>query len=167
MAKKKRKSTHRRRRRISGVANKGTLELIAGMAVGAVAARKVQDFIPGNGKVISGVQIVGGALVAQKAKGPFIKGIGLGAIGIGTVDLLHQVGVLKGVGEIDSDTVMIPMSGYEDEMSGLEDEMSGMVEDPISGMVEDPISGMWEDSVNGPDPVMVDDLDEQVVGLDY
>lgn len=164
MAKKK-KSTKRRgsRRRMSGI-GKDTLTTVAGLAVGAIGARQVQKVIPGNGKIISGVQIAGGALIINKARDPFMRGIGYGMMATGTTDLMTQMRVISGVDD-DSYTALVPMGAIEDPINGFD-------EDPINGFVQDPMNGPgdmdgWDSMQGTGDETEVDDLDEAVVGYNY
>lgn len=174
MAKRKKKSTRRRRSRMSGV-GRDTLNTVIGLAGGAIGARMVQKMIPGNGKVISGVQILLGGMIANKSRDGLMRGAGYGLMATGVTDLMTQMRMLSGVDD-DSYTALVPMAGViEDPISGFDESEMGLSGaddwsnfDSIQGPGED---GHIMDPISGPgggDPEMiVDDLDESVVGLNY
>lgn len=138
MAKKRKKSTSRRRSksRLSGV--NGTIMETLAIVGGAVGAGLINKVIPAtiNDKLVSGGKVAIGVALNKMAKGSnagLMRGIGNGFIAIGSVDLLKSVGVLSG----DFD---FPAMG--------EDVLSGDDLDVINGLGEDEYVLSGEDDLS-------------------
>jgi len=100
MAKKKKKSTVKRRRSGLGGVNNTIIETLS-IVGGAVGAGLLNRVIPAtiNDKLVSGGKVAIGVALTKMAKGSnaaIMRGIGNGFIAIGSVDLLKSVGVLSG-----------------------------------------------------------------------
>lgn len=149
MAKKRKKKSHGRRRRVSGVGNTSEILMqVAGVAAGAVAANFIGKGIGANlnPKIVAAGQIGAGIFLPKLVKGSLGAGIGNGMIAVGTISLLQNFGVIKGVGASDeitfssvSGTDELPLIGMDDEMmvSGMDDEESMGEVSLISGMDDD------------------------------
>lgn len=138
---KRRKSSGRksyRRRRVSGVGRAGMMELAelaGGTVLGGMAGRMVATSL-GQGKdpkIVGAMQMAVGYFIASKASGPIMKGLGVGMIANGGMDIAHSMGIIKGPGEGDLYLMDSGVSGDEsDFISGDEGEyLSG--DEEISG----------------------------------
>jgi hypothetical protein len=150
-----------------GGLGKDTLQAAVGVALGSVGARALQKVIPGNGKLISGGQIVLGGIIASKAKSAIMRGAGYGCMATGVVDLMTQS---KMLGAVDDEgyTALVPMAGFiEDPISGFdEDVMNGVSDMPGWDKIQGVDDNYLQDPISGPGE-MTDDLEESVVGYNY
>jgi len=137
-----RKRTHhkkhhtKRRRRSSGMAGigKGSVTSILGIAAGAVAAQYVGNMLSAkvNPKIVAGGQIAVGVLLPKFMKNEMGKSIGQGFIATGSVNLLKDFGVLKGLSGFE-DQYDYSISGGEelrvisggDELSNIDEDITG------------------------------------------
>ena len=130
--KSKTKKTSHRGRRVSGVlgANKNdameAVGLVAGSMIAAVAQRQMTSINP---KIVAGAQIIGGIMIKNHAKSPLMKGIGYGLLSTGSLAIVHEVGIIKGV---------------EDFVSGMTDGDVGYIDESQAG-----ISNDYYSTVNG------------------
>lgn len=145
MAKRKKRSTPTRRRsrgRINGAgAYKDEVMMAAGAIAGGVVARMVGNtFLKGKDpKLISIVNVAGGAFIANKARDPLFKGLGIGIMTEGGITLLQRTGLIGAAGE-----------GETYYLSGDDDSMDGFVEDDINGLYPASYSGGFvESAVSG------------------
>lgn len=117
---KAKKSSYRRRRRMSGigklnVAGIGTqvLGIAAGAAGAAILAKNV--FPTMNAKVKAAIQIGAGiALPAFLLKNKMGEALGSGMIAVGAVNILQSMNVISGIGE---DALLLPVSMAGDDLS--------------------------------------------------
>jgi len=138
----KRRTTHRRR--ISGVnTDNHTLQLVAGLAAGAIATDMIGKALGANTNpkfVAAGM--IGVGLVISKGGGhnPFMEGLGLGIMSQGTVGAMKQFGLIKGTDV----TYALPMAG-------IEDSMNGYLQQPISAVPEEYMGYSGDDGIYGTD----------------
>ena len=99
MAKKKKGTHHRPHRRVGNTGSKGIGMTLLGLAAGSVAAKVIHNTIGGmNPKIVSSAMAVGGAILAEHAKNPIVKGAALGVAAVGASELLTEFGVVHGIG---------------------------------------------------------------------
>jgi hypothetical protein len=99
MAKKKKRSTHRRsRRRVSGIGGGAVMEVVA-MAAGAVGgqiiSQKFGDKL--DPKIMAALQAVGGIFIASKGKG-IIVSLGKGLAVSGVLAGAKSLNLISGIG---------------------------------------------------------------------
>lgn len=140
MARRKKRSSYKRRRRsVGAIGGKGFIMEALGLVAGAAAARVIttnEKILPNITPTIKSVGVVAiGAFFPKLIKGELGKSIGAGMIAAGGLGILQATNVLSGIG-LD-DTMSIPvevMAG--DDMSV----MAGYSEDNLSV-----IAGMEEE----------------------
>lgn len=117
MAKKK-KSTGTRRRRRVGAAGGSQMNVLLGAAIGAVGGQFLKKQVEkmDTGGKIKPAMIGGGQLLAgwflSKQNNPMMKGIGMGMIGAGAINLAQSAGI----GRVGAPVVEFRkrVSGYQD-----------------------------------------------------
>ena len=134
MAKRKKKASRRRSRRMSGVGAPGKLmdavAVIGGAAAGSLLAQKL---LPNLDEKLKNVAIAGLGiyLVPKLIKGSTGAALGMGMVAAGGVGLLKNFGVISGV----EDTLEIPVS-----VTGIDDNISVISGDDSTVMAGDEIS---------------------------
>ena len=134
MAKRRKKASRRRSRRMSGVGAPGKLmdavAVIGGAAAGSLLAQKL---LPNLDEKLKNVAIAGLGiyLVPKLIKGSTGAALGMGMVAAGGVGLLKNFGVISGV----EDTLEIPVS-----VSGIDDNISVISGDDSTVMAGDEIS---------------------------
>lgn len=106
MAKKTKRSGRRRIGAVSrrSSAAKGVAMTIAGAVAGAVIKRMASNALAGQTavnvkpEIVNGVMLIGGGLLAARAKNPFISSMGIGIAAQSGLELAQGFGVLKGIG---------------------------------------------------------------------
>jgi len=141
MARKRKKSVSRKRRRSSGMGASGgmvtnLLGIIAGAAVGRIVANKLLPSI--DTKIKNAAVVALGAFAFPKLiKGPFGSSIGAGMVAAGGIGLLQNFNI---VGAIE-DTLSIPLTMGEvsEDISVISGDNSVMAGDisVMAGMDED------------------------------
>lgn len=99
----RRKKHHYRGRSVRGTSNRksGTIELVIGLAAGAVGSKIVHGVLGNiNPKISAAVMALGGAYMAMGAKNPLMQGVFLGVAATGTNELTTELGIVHGVGNI-------------------------------------------------------------------
>ena len=120
----KKHKKHARRRRMSGVGAVGGFTPEIGAALGGVAGGLLNKVMPStvNPKLVAGGKIVLGVLAGKAGKTEIVKGMGLGLVALGTVEMLQQFGVLNGIGApASSDMMAVSLEGTESVLAGAED----------------------------------------------
>jgi len=112
-----------KKKKMGAVSERGEfgLMLIGGAFVGALAKR-FGDTVLAKQTVVTdantikyikygmdGVEVLGGAFIAYKAKHPFVKGLGVGLAIEGSIHGLQTMGVLTGVPDINPATLKFPV----------------------------------------------------------
>jgi hypothetical protein len=99
MAKRGSKKKHkpRKRRKGMGALNSDALMLLLGGIVGVVGAHVGDVVFTGESSYLAFGEIAGGGAIAYFPKQPFLKGIGIGIAGYGTMLALQTSGVISGV----------------------------------------------------------------------
>lgn len=119
MAKRRKKTSTYRRRRIGAVAG-GQMPIFAGVAVGAIvgkiAASKFMATL--DPKISAGVQIAAGVLLSMQ-KTPIVKGIGLGMIGGGAVAAGQSLKLIAGVSSYQEPVNRYELSSINGQYEGL------------------------------------------------
>lgn len=144
MAKRRKKSTSRRRRGSVGAVKGGDMMFIGALTLGAVAGRLVTSrFLSTmNPKISSAVQIAGGMFIPTLIKSNFGKGIGYGMATNGAVNLLQSFNV---IGQID-DSVQVDYVGALEPISGIENEIAGIEDMDSMAGVDDVVAGFERES---------------------
>lgn len=138
MAKRKKtKKVYRRRRSISGVKGGDMITGVIGVAAGAVIAQVVGKLAASkvNPKIVNAGQIVLGVMLPKFMKNKFADGIGKGMIAAGSIGILTQFGVLKGIGNIgeveeyqyemlSGTDELTAIAGNMDELSNVDDDLT-------------------------------------------
>jgi hypothetical protein len=93
---KKHKPKHRRKKRM-GALNSDALMLLVGGIAGVVAGHVADTVFTGESSYLAFGEIAGGGAIAYFPKQPFLKGIGIGIAGYGTMLALQTSGVMQGV----------------------------------------------------------------------
>lgn len=119
MAKKKHsKKPHRRKKRM-GALNSDALMLLLGGVTGAVGAHVGDVVFTGQSSYLSFGEIAAGGALAYFPKNAFVKGVGIGIAGYGTILALQTAGVIQGIANmagVDKGTVYNQrrIAGYRD-----------------------------------------------------
>lgn len=113
MAKKRKKSSGRHRRRVSGIGGSAIIMDVVGMAVGAVGgqllASKLGDKL--DPKIMAAVQAVGGILLASKGKG-LVAAFGKGVAVSGVLAGAKELNLISGIGAAPHVTFTNGSLGY-------------------------------------------------------
>jgi hypothetical protein len=92
-----RKTTHRRRRRVSGIKDVNAMEIayiIGGALVARIATNKLTASTnPTMQKLAPYVGIIAGVALPMVSKSPALKGIGLGMVGAGAISAFGPTGL--------------------------------------------------------------------------
>lgn len=134
MAKRRKKASRRRSRRMSGVGAPGKLMDAVGVIGGAAAASLLtQKLFPTMDEKLKNVAVAGLGLylVPRLVKGSIGSALGMGMVAAGGIGLLKNFGVISGV----EDTLEIPVS-----VTGIDDNISVISGDDSSVMAGDEIS---------------------------
>lgn len=92
MAKRRKKSSSRRRSRRIGAIGGSILPKVGGVVVGAVAANFVDKLLPIQNEAIKGgAKVALGIFLPKLAKGTFVESVGYGMIAVGGVQLAKGV----------------------------------------------------------------------------
>lgn len=117
--KRKTRSTHsRRRRRVSGFGS-NDLQVVAGAVIGAVGAAFANSKVaamtkPIDPKIVAAVEVLGGGLLAAKAKSALVKGIGLGVVATGANSAAKSFGLISGFYNLQAINGMRRVAGLAD-----------------------------------------------------
>lgn len=98
MAKRRKKAVTHRRRRVGAVGSndvKTVVGTVAGILAGRLLSTKLGATL--NPKIMAAVQLLGGGVVAIKAKNPLLKGIGYGLAANGALTGAQSFGVISGI----------------------------------------------------------------------
>ena len=152
MAKKKNKKAHHTpRRRRMGAAGHHTDILndayqVGGVIVAAIAGTMIEGKTESiNPKILSGVELVGGFMLKNHAKHPFMTGLGWGFIGMGAVHGAKEFGIIRGLDDLVSgvgDTHFIEEGQYgirnNQHIAGIRNDqhVSGMEADMNENMAD-------------------------------
>lgn len=114
----KTRRTTTRRRRVSGFGS-NDLQVIAGAALGAVGAAFANSKVaamtkPIDPKIVAAVEVIGGGLLATKAKNPLIKGIGFGVVAAGASGAAKSFGLISGFYSLQAINGMRRVAGLAD-----------------------------------------------------
>lgn len=129
MAKRRKKSSRRRSRRVSGVQSTFTdiLAVAAGAAAGRIVSQKLFPNLDPRIKS-AGVIALGAFAMPKLIKGGFGQSLGMGMTAAGSLGLLQETGVigaiddaLDGVGEFNDVGAIEDIGAIEDEMGAIED----------------------------------------------
>lgn len=143
MARRKKKKSYSRRRRMSGVGNPGKLMdavgVIGGAAAGSLLAQKL---FPNLDEKLKNVAITGLGiyLVPRLIKGSMGSALGMGMVASGGIGLLKNFGV---IGQVD-DTLEIPVT-----VSGMDDNISVISGDDTVITGDDDLSVLSGDDEEG------------------
>lgn len=136
MAKRRKKSTYRRRSRRMGATAGNILSDIGGLAVGAVLAKQLNKMVRFDSRIMAAGKIVLGVALPKMVKSPMVKSVGDGMIAIGATELIggfipalgatDDVVLLSGldeIGEVDMIGADIPEINGTDiaEVNGLDE----------------------------------------------
>lgn len=136
-----RRSTRRRMGAVHSGGIMGDLQELAGVVIGSLGATMVQRQSFASPKIIAGLETLGGIYLKNHATNQFMKGLGYGALAVGSVSLLHDVGVIRGVEEFVSG-LGIGMSEFGESQG----EISYSTEPNISGIANETVlSGIGND----------------------
>ena len=141
MARKKKRSSRKRSRRMGATKATGQLMNIAGIAIGAVTAKIVTTkLFPNMDEKIknAGVVALGAFLFPRLVKGAMGQNIGNGMIATGAVGLLQNFKVIQGVNDYLS--VPVTMGEIDDNISvisGMDSVMAGDELAVLAGEEED------------------------------
>lgn len=144
MARKRKKATSRRRRRMGAIGKAANLQSILGIVGGAVAAKFVTArFLPNVDSKIKNAGVIAlGALVIPKVlKGDLGKALGNGMIAVGGAGLAADL--LPGIGAVDTIEFPVNVGEIPDNISVIagDDVMAGDDLSVLAGMDEDEDSG--------------------------
>ena len=153
MAKRKKKSSYRRKRSSVGATGTG-LGQIAGLLAGAVARKLISSKVLGNvnPKWTALGQVGVGLVLPRFVKNNFVKAMGAGMIVNGGMSALSSFGVLSGLGADDTSVEFIgaddidTIAGIDETISGDDDMMSGSADISTIAGVDDEI-GAFEDEM--------------------
>lgn len=125
MAKRRKKTTHHRRRgRVSGTGSHhgimGTLELVGGLVIGSMGGTVVQRMAHSlNPKIVSLIQIGAGLMIVKHAKGPIMQGAGYGLMSAGSINIAHETGLIHGVEDLVAGVMDDGYAVAPGDMSGM------------------------------------------------
>jgi hypothetical protein len=130
MARRKRKKTYARRRRMSGIGSTKAMDMLAVIGGAAAGSLLAQKLFPTMDEKIKNAAIagVGAFLLPKLVKGSMGSALGMGMVASGGIGLLKNFGVISGV----EDTLEIPVSVGE-----IEDNISVISGDDMSVMAGD------------------------------
>jgi hypothetical protein len=138
MARRRKKTAVRRRRRIGAAHGmSGLLMKAGGVLAGVFAGGMVAKMLPTSiTPTISGAALLGGgAFLASKAKSPLLEGVGYGLAAKGANNLLVSMGAITGIGSI-------PLIGYRNTPK-LQNSVGGTLSAGGSGgIMKNPIGGL-------------------------
>ncbi len=103
----KHKTTHRRRRRVSGMGDiGGMVEQAGGIVLGTIAGREMAtllgNMIPSlmaNPLMVGLAQVAGGMYLIKSGKGSFMANLGMGLVANGGVTAVVSTGIISGTGD--------------------------------------------------------------------
>lgn len=128
----KKRTTTKRRGRVSGIGAGGMLQTVGGVVAGAVAANFLHNFIGSkvsNPMIVAAATVGGGLMLPKLIKGGMGVAMSHGAVATGGVKLLAALKV-PGIGNIsdagDMYSVGMLVDIDDDGMSGIDDGLAGM-----------------------------------------
>lgn len=91
-----------RRRRVSGVPGGAGMQLLIGSTLGAIGGHFVKKMIASkvtlDAKILNGLFLAAGGMLALKSKNPLLQGAGVGIGSAAAIGLGQAAGLLNGVG---------------------------------------------------------------------
>lgn len=125
MARRKKRHTAHRRRRVGASSNMTSLAMkaggiAAGVAAGGLVAKTVSTLDP---KILGAGLLVAGLFLSGKAKSPLMAGVGYGLAAKGANNLLTGFGLINGIGSV-------PLIGYRNTPK-LQNSVGNVMRNPI------------------------------------
>ena len=114
----RKKITHRRRSRMSGLGGIDAMQII-GVIGGAFVGKFINKVIPDsvNPKIVAGGKVALGIILPIVVKGKaknMMKAVGDGILAVGSIELLTEFGVISGLGLDDNTELAVAIEGIED-----------------------------------------------------
>lgn len=144
MAKRRKKSTYRRRSRRMGAAGGSMIAEIGGLAAGAILAKQLNKMLKFDARILAAGKVVLGVALPKFVKTPIVKSVGQGMIAVGATELIG--GFIPALGATDD---VVLLSGLDEigeiDMIGADiAEVNGTDIAEVNGL--DEIGAMDEDS---------------------
>jgi len=160
MARRKRKVSRRRGRRMSGVGSVGTnvLSMVAGAVIGRVIQNRFSSKI--NPKILAAGQVGLGLVLPKVVKNKFAAGVGTGMIVSGALSGLQSFGVISAISGLADGVQVDYMGEMDDTMDGTDrlQEIAGDMDTDGIGLADPGI-------MSGSDSIAIlsgDEFDEEI-----